>query len=258
MPSRDLWRCAAVGIFGIAGSNYFYYLAIQRTNVATAIILQYTSPILVLLYMAIRGLQRTTLHRVASVVLAVAGAGLSIGIAGTGSMRLDGLGVVAGLAAALAFAWYNIGGGELLNKYDRWSVMMWALAGAAVFWQLLNPPWKPVAAQYSPAQWAFMAGFAICSVLLPFSFYFAGLQLLDPTRAIVGSCLEPVLSILIAAAALGETMGLLQGLGIVLVLAAIILAQIPERRREVLNKNVECPGRMPVYTCELVGHERQE
>jgi drug/metabolite transporter (DMT)-like permease len=173
-------------------------------------------------------------------------------------MRLDGLGVVAGLAAALAFAWYNIGGGELLNKYDRWSVMMWALAGAAVFWQLLNPPWKPVAAQYSPAQWAFMAGFAICSVLLPFSFYFAGLQLLDPTRAIVGSCLEPVLSILIAAAALGETMGLLQGLGIVLVLAAIILAQIPERRREVLNKNVECPGRMPVYTCELVGHERQE
>ena len=44
-----------IGILGVAASNYFYYLAIQRTNVATAIIVQYTAPIWVLLYTVARG-----------------------------------------------------------------------------------------------------------------------------------------------------------------------------------------------------------
>ena len=65
-------------------------------------------------------------------------------------------------------------------------------------------------------------------MLAPFSLYFAGLQHLEPTRAIVVSCLEPVFSILIAALALGEVMRPLQTLGIVLVLAAILLVQKPE------------------------------
>jgi probable blue pigment (indigoidine) exporter len=67
------------------------------------------------------------------------------------------------------------------------------------------------------------------SVLAPFSFYFAGLQHLEPTRAIIVSCLEPVFSIVIAGVALGELMRPLQILGIVLVLAAITVAQLPDR-----------------------------
>jgi drug/metabolite transporter (DMT)-like permease len=48
----------------------------------------------------------------------------------------------------------------------------------------------------------------------------------------VVSCLEPVFSIIIAAAALGELMRPLQTLGIVIVLAAIVLVQLPERGAE--------------------------
>jgi drug/metabolite transporter (DMT)-like permease len=67
------------------------------------------------------------------------------------------------------------------------------------------------------------------SVLGPFSFYFAGLKYLEPTRAIVVSCLEPVFSIVIAAIVLGETVRPVQTVGIVLVLAAIVLVQLPDR-----------------------------
>ena len=49
VPSRDLVRFLLIGVLGVAASNYLYYLAIQRTNVATAIILQYTAPVWVLL-----------------------------------------------------------------------------------------------------------------------------------------------------------------------------------------------------------------
>jgi probable blue pigment (indigoidine) exporter len=71
--------------------------------------------------------------------------------------------------------------------------------------------------------------FSLVSVLGPFSCYFAGLQHLEPTRAVVASCLEPVFSIVIAAIALGELLRPLQTLGIVVVLVAIVLIQLPER-----------------------------
>ena len=75
--------------------------------------------------------------------------------------------------------------------------------------------------------------FSLISVLAPFAFYFAGLQHLEPTRAIVVSCLEPVFSIVIAAIALGELMRPLQAVGIVFVLAAITVVQLPNRRSAV-------------------------
>jgi drug/metabolite transporter (DMT)-like permease len=53
---------------------------------------------------------------------------------------------------------------------------------------------------------------------------------LEPTRAIVVSCLEPVFSIMIAAVALGEIVRPLQTVGIVLVLVAIVVVQLPDRR----------------------------
>jgi len=46
----------------------------------------------------------------------------------------------------------------------------------------------------------------------------------------VVSCLEPVFSIVIAAIALGERLRPLQTLGIVLVLAAIVVVQLPDRK----------------------------
>jgi drug/metabolite transporter (DMT)-like permease len=67
------------------------------------------------------------------------------------------------------------------------------------------------------------------SVLGSFSLYFLGLQNLEPTRAIIASCLEPVFSILLAAALLGEAVLPVQTVGIVLVLFAIVIVQLPGR-----------------------------
>src|SRR4029077_14487784 len=98
-----------------------------------------------------------------------------------------------------------------------------------VFWLFWNPPWKVVAAHYSLSQWGFLFIFSMISVLGSFSLYFLGLQHLEPTRAIIVSCLEPVFSILLAAALLGEGVMPIQTLGIVLVLSAIVIVQLPGR-----------------------------
>jgi drug/metabolite transporter (DMT)-like permease len=229
MKRRDLGLSLVLGVLGVALSNYFYYLAIQKTNVATAITLQYTSPILVLLYMVARRRQRATLRRVGSVMLAVFGIALTVGIIGPGKFRVSLGGLVAAELASAAFAYYNVAAGSLLERYDRWRVLVMALAAAAVFWQIVNPPWKIIAAHYGGPEWLFLTVFAITSVLLPFSFYFAGLQYLDATRAVVTSSLEPVFSIAIAAAVLGESLGVMQFVGISVVLIATIAVQLPER-----------------------------
>lgn len=230
LPAADLGRMLVLGILGVAASNYFYYLAIQRTNVATAIIVQYTAPVWVLLYTVARGLQKPTPQRVGAVGLAVTGISLVIGIFDPGGFRLDAIGVMAALAAAFSFAFYNIGGHSILARYDRWTVLLYVIFSASLFWIVVNPPWKVVAAHYSGGQWLFLLVFSLISVLAPFSLYFAGLQHLEPTRAIVVSCLEPVFSIVIAAIALGELMRPLQTVGIVLVLVAIVVVQLPDRR----------------------------
>jgi len=229
VPRRDLLTFFVLGVLGVAASNYLYYLAIQRTSVATAIILQYTAPVWVLLYTVARGAQRPSLRRSAAVGLAVAGCALAVGLVGSGGFRMDPLGVAAALLAAFSFAFYNVGGHRVLARYDRWKVLLWVLVGTSAFWLLVNPPWKIVAAHYGPQQWMFMLVFSLVSVLVPFSCYFAGLQYLEPTRAIVVSCLEPVFSILIAALFLKELLHPMQTLGIVLVLVAIVLIQMPER-----------------------------
>lgn len=230
LPAADLARTVALGILGVAASNYFYYLAIQRTNVATAIILQYTAPVWVLLYMVARGLQKATAQRVAAVGLAVAGIALVIGIFGSGGFRLDAIGVSGAMLAAFSFAFYNIGGHGMLIRYDRWIVLLYTIFSASLFWLVINPPWRIAEAHYSLTQWLFLLAFSLISVLAPFSFYFAGLQHLEPTRAVVVSCLEPVFSIVIAALVLGEVMRPLQTMGILLVMVAIVVVQRPDRK----------------------------
>ena len=229
VPRADIARLFVIGLAGVAASNYFYYLAIQKTNVATAIIVQYTAPVWVLLYMIVRGAERPTISKMASVALAITGIALVSGICGQGRLQLNSVGIIAALIAAFSFAFYNVGGHYILLRYDRWTVLLYTTMAASLFWIAINPPTRILAAHYSFAAWMFLFLFAMLSVLVPFACYFAGLQRLDPTKAIIVSCLEPVFSILIAAAALKEVIGPLQALGVLMVLSAIVVVQRPTR-----------------------------
>jgi len=232
LPKREILRSLLLGIFGMSMANFLYYLAIAKTTVATAIILFYTAPVWVLLYLLARGKQKATVRRVSAVAAAVVGCGLAIGIGGPAHLRLNGLGVAAGMLGACAFAFYNVYGHGVLAQNERWRVLVYAFFGATVFWMAVNPPWVIAAAHYSAGQWGFMVVFAVISILLPFSFYFIGLQHLDATRAVVTSCLQPVFAILFAAAFIAESLRWLQAVGIVIVLAASIAIQVPEKRVE--------------------------
>lgn len=243
LPAPDLVRCLLLGTLGVAASNYFYYVAIQRTNVAIAIIVQYTAPVWVLLYVVARGHQKLSLQKVAAVACALAGTALVIGLIGAKqtATHLDSYGLIAAVVASFSFAFYNVGGHSILARYDRWRVLTWTLVSASALWILINPPWKVAAAHYGRPEWIFLFVFSLVSVLGPFSLYFLGLQHLEPTSAIIASCLEPVFSIVLAAAVLGEVLHPMQSVGMVLVLAAIVIVQRPGKGTSVQDSVVVDP-----------------
>jgi drug/metabolite transporter (DMT)-like permease len=229
MPRRDLLRCLLLGVLGLAASNFLYYYAIAKGSVSVAIIVQYTAPVWVLLYMVASGREHVTSVKIGSIIAALLGIALAIGIVGQHGLELHWIAVAAALGAAFSFSFYNIYARGLLRAHSRWKVMTYAMLGSAIFWIIVNPPSRIVAAHYDRAQWIFMVVFALSSMLIPFAFYFSGLHHLDPTRAIVTSCLEPAFTVLIAGMFLGEHFGAMQAIGMALVLGASIAIQIQEQ-----------------------------
>jgi len=222
---RDAVLCMLVGIFGLAGSNFFYYYAIQKSTVAIAITLQYTAPVWVLIYMVLHGRQRATFWQVSAVMMALLGIALTIGLFRSG-VNLSSLGVLAALMASFSFSLYNIGGQALVSRHHQLQVMAYTLFGSVVLWLAVNPPWRIAAQHYNASQWTFLFLFGCLSTLLPYVFYFTGLKYLDPTRAVVTSCLEPVYAIVFAAIFIHEGVSTVQVLGIVAVLAATVMVQV--------------------------------
>lgn len=236
LPAKEITASAVMGVIGLAGANYFYYYAIMQVGVATAIIVQYTAPAWVLIFMIAAGRQRASASRITGVSLAMCGCALAIGVLVLSSsapfvhlvgVQFRSLGVLAALGASFSFASYNIMSSRLLQRQDRWTMFLYALMGCAIFWLIINPPWHWQ--HYSAPQWTFLFVFAVVSMLLPNPLYFAGLQRLDPTRAIVISCMEPVFAILLAAILVGENPTALQVIGMTVVLVGTVVIQLPER-----------------------------
>jgi drug/metabolite transporter (DMT)-like permease len=226
---RTLLMCAAMGVFGVCGANFFYYYAIAKSTVATAITIQYTAPVWVYTYSLIAEHHRPTWLRSIAVVLAFIGCGLVALTGPQAQLRVSVIGIIAALGAAFSYSFYNVIGADLLKRASRWLVLFYSLLAASVFWLIVNPPWKIAAQHYSGREWLFLFAFAMISMLLPFTLYLGGLRLLDPTSAIVTSCLEPVFASLLAAIFVGERLRIWQIVGIGVVLSQSVVIQFPER-----------------------------
>jgi DME family drug/metabolite transporter len=224
----DLMLCALVGTLGVACSNYFYYLAVQKSTVSLAITVQYIAPVWVLLYMVGRGKEPATLQKAVAALVAVIGTALAIGVFYSG-VQFNAIGFNAALLASFGYSFYNIAAQGLVTRNHQFTVMFYVLSSAAILWLVVNPPWRLLAQHYSHQQWEFFLLFACLSMVLPYMFYLSGLKYVDPTRAVITSCLEPVFAILFAVILVRETLRPLQVAGIAAVLVATVMVQIKPR-----------------------------
>jgi drug/metabolite transporter (DMT)-like permease len=202
-----------------------YYYTIKEINVATAILLQYMAPLLVLAYAAIAKEEELTLTKVAAGFVSLLGCYLALNRGNLPFQSLSTLGLMTGILSAFCWGFANVWMRHLVQRYSVWTMLIYSFSFASVFWLFFNPPWNILTAHYSVNEWGTYFLFAMMSVLIPHSFYYSGIQYLTASQAIITATAEPIVAIISAFFVLGETLSTLQLIGATLVLTAIGLLQ---------------------------------
>jgi drug/metabolite transporter (DMT)-like permease len=217
------------GVVGMAGVHYSYFKTISLTNVATAILLEYLAPVLVLIVSVAFMGHRLTWTLPTGVGLSVAGCALVVGAFGPEGIAVSPAGIAWGLSSAVLFAAYSLMGSWAAPRFSPFTTLVYGLAFAALFWLVVLGP-QTVLGVFADARTALAVLFvAVVSTVVPFSAFLAALSYIAPTNATVTSTIEPVLAGLGAFLLFGETLSALQLLGGLLVIAAIAVIQLPER-----------------------------
>lgn len=223
----DLYQFALIGVVGIAVTNFSYYYTVQVTSVATAILIQYTAPVIVMLYAVfISKDEELNGLKLVSLLFALAGCYFAVSGGVGATIQLSGWGLVAGPVSALSFAFMLLFSKKVLRKYPVWTMLIYAFGFSMIFWLFVNPPWEIVGKGYTSADWGIFWLFAVVSILIPHVLFMKSLSLLDATSVGIASTMEPVVAIGVAYVALGESLSGIQMLGGLAVVAAVLLLQL--------------------------------
>lgn len=222
---KDLFYFFLLGTLGISAAQFFYLFAISKINVAAAILLHYTGPVFVALYSVIFARDKLQPVTVIAIFGTLTGCFLVVGGYNFQLLALNRAGIIGGMFAALAFAAYSLLSEYGMRTYNPWTVLFYAMLFAAVVWNVLQPPLEAFFRGYSPLEWWWIIFIGIFGTILPFGFYFEGINLIRSTHASITATLEPITASLMAYFFLDEVMGPLQILGGVLVIVCIVLLQ---------------------------------
>jgi drug/metabolite transporter (DMT)-like permease len=233
---RLLGLVVAHGLIGVAALQWTYFVAIDRLPVGMALLLEYQAPILVALWARFVQKEQVSARLWVGLVLAVGGLAAATEV--WSGATFDGLGVVAGLAAAVCFAGYFLIGEAGVARLDPLRVILWSFGVASVTLNVLNPLTGFDAAvlddrvsllgglggQRVPL-WAILTWVVVLGTVVPFFAELFALSLVRATTVTVIAMMEPIGVSALGWAWFGESLGVVAVIGCVAVVAGILLAQ---------------------------------
>lgn len=221
---KDIPLFLGLGFGSILFFTVCYFTAITMMPLSTAAILLYTSPIWIMLMSVLFFHEKLTGRKLLALALAFAGCVLVSGISGEG-MTLTGL--LVGLGSGIGYGLYSILGTVALRRYSPFTVTTYTFVFAALgSWLICRPAEmlaKFAAAPDLPGLVFFCFLTALVTAVIPFLAYTLGLQTVEASRAGILATVEPLVATLIGVVVFSEPLTLLSGLGILLILAAVVL-----------------------------------
>ncbi|HEY6018065.1 MAG TPA: DMT family transporter [Gaiellaceae bacterium] len=234
--ARELPRLIVFGVCGLAFVQWFYFLSIHRLDIGVSLLIQYLAPLLVALFA--RFVLHEHVRRRIWAALALALAGLALIVDVVHGVTLNGVGVAAAFAGAVAYAFYVVMAERAVGERGPVSLLCWGFLFAAVFWALVAPVWRFPGGRVPDAVsllgrlgdvhvpvWALLVYIVVLGTIVPFVLLLRALRHLPATRVAIAAMAEPVVATVVAWAWLGEALGAVQLVGAAVVLAAILLAQ---------------------------------
>lgn len=232
---KELPHLAIYGIVGFFAVQALYFVAITRLHVSIALILEFTAPIWIVLWL--RYVKKKSVPQLMWVAIFLAFSGLVLIAQVWKGRTLDSIGVIAALLDGIVLAAFFLIGEKLTQKRDVESLMVFGFGFASLGLAIAMPLWSyPTEiftqvmnlqgrfAAYSLPGWVLIAWIIIMGTILPYLLVVNGLKLLSASTSSVMGMSEPVLAGIFAWIWLSEKWGFIQLIGGVIVIVGIIMA----------------------------------
>jgi drug/metabolite transporter (DMT)-like permease len=231
------WRLLlAYGLVGVAGVQVLYFAAVARIPIGVAMLLEFTAPILVALW--VRFVRGTTLPAQAWLGTLLALGGLAMVAEVWQGLRLDALGLLAGIGAALGLATYFLLGEHSVGTVHPLGLVTWGMLVGAVGISTMAPPWTLPAdilagpttfGPLEPPVWTLLVAIAVISTALAYLLSISSLQHMPSQVVSVLSLAEPIVATTAAWALLGQALSAVQVIGACVLLGGATLVQLTSR-----------------------------
>jgi drug/metabolite transporter (DMT)-like permease len=225
LPRRDVALALGLGAVGYSAQAGSYFAALDRLDASLLSLLVYTFPAIVAVTAVVIGRERASLRT--AVALSLASAGLVLVLAGAAAGALDPLGTALGLTAAVVYSAYILsseGVAERIGPVALSTLVCTGAAGTLTLGAIAGGQLD--LGGVSAAGYGWLAGIAVVSTVGAVGLFFAGLQRVGPTAASVLSTLEPVVTVGLAFAVFGESLGGAQLAGASLVLLGCVWCRV--------------------------------
>ncbi|HEY0165757.1 MAG TPA: DMT family transporter [Jatrophihabitans sp.] len=243
--ARDWSRAAIAGFLEVFAYNLFFFWGLSLAPAVDAsIIVPVMSPILTTAFMLLTRKEAASASRVTGLTIGLIGAAiffLGASEGSGGSTRL--VGDLLFLLSAACWAAYSVYGARVLGGMEPLKATTYAMLTGTIMLGFYASPgiddvdWSGL----SHVVWLNVAYVAIGPTAVAYLFYYRGVQAVGPSAATTMMFLVPVIGTFCSVVLLGESFGLLQAVGAVVLLAGAFLAVTGGRVLERLRGRPERP-----------------
>lgn len=225
----------AYGVIAFTLVQFLFFFTISRLPVGIGTLLAFLAPIVVALY--VKFFRRQPVRDRIWIAIALTLLGLGMMAQVWQGATLNTVGVLAGLLLALALALYWILGESGQTNRDALSLTMWGFIFSTLTWSIIAPwtsfPYDVLGKTAAPMVdgwpgipvWLIMTLGVVFGTVTPFLLVLGSLRRLGAARAGIIGTTEPVWAAILAMALLGEMLTPIQGIGGLIVVAGIIVAE---------------------------------
>ncbi|MBI4465362.1 MAG: DMT family transporter [Acidobacteria bacterium] len=222
----ELWIFLKLGLWGLSLSFFFFTTGLYYTSVAHAVFIGALVPMAVLLLARLARQERITTLKLAGILLSLGGV-LLLALEQAGGAEASWKGDLLIGGGVWCFAFYTVRAKNVAAHYPSLQFNTYIfLAGAAWFLPFLLPAlWRLDWSAIGGAAWSsFFYSASVGSAGAYLAYYFA-LRRLAASRVAVFHYVQPLLASSLGVVLLHETWGLQVGLGALLILLGVFLAE---------------------------------
>lgn len=225
-------------IAGVMAMQYSYFAAVEASNAATATVLQYTYPLMILAWTSVEQKKFPRLYELVAIIAAFIGIVLIATGGRIDSLRMSTAALLWGIGAAVSFVIYTVWPKALYRKYGMAEMIGWSmLLGGILLFFLAGKRDIPV--EVTPLTVFLTLFITFGSSLIPMLLYGKGVSILGNIKASLFVTVEPVFCAVISALFHLKKFSAVDIVGFLLILIPIEAVALLSARQEAKGNKKE-------------------